>query len=167
MHGAAFVAQRASSRRASLGRGAARSARSQLAHRCRRTPLESPPDSAACSAVEDDRDVLCARRSLREGSATNSSIAESAVDARQARNAGTPLLQSAAPFIDGCACLLRRNKAQRRCVRTSIEVDYSARLTSELHPLTISTVLSIRYEQQLIRFHSQLPPELQNGTYPI
>ena len=121
--------------------------------------------AAVCLHIDDDRDVLCAlasvSRSLR-AAIHRPEIVQSLAARAQARL--KPLLQSAAPFIDGCACLMRREHTPA-ALRAYFEssVDYSR--GTELHPLTISTVLSIRYAQQEIRFHSQLPPELVNGTF--
>ena len=121
--------------------------------------------AAVCLHIDDDRDVLCAlasvSRSLR-AAIHRPGIVQSLAARAQARL--KPLLQSAAPFINGCACLLRREHTPA-ALRSYFEnsVDYSR--GTELHPLTISTVISMRYEEQIIRFHCQLPPELVNGTF--
>lgn len=67
-------------------------------------------------------------------------------------------------FLNGCACLLRREHAP------SVIQDYFNQCVdhsrgTELYPLTISTVITLRYKRKEIQFHSQLPAELVDGTF--
>ena len=95
--------------------------------------------AAVCLHIADDRDVLCAlasvSRSLR-AAIHRPEIVQPLAARAQARL--KPLLQSAAPFIDGCACLLRRDHtpaALRGYLDNSVDYSHG----TELHPLTISS----------------------------
>ena len=125
-------------------------------------PLGSLPRDllvAVCFHLTD-RDVLYALSSVSRELRVELHRAEFLALRAQSRLNLLPMSQ----LLDGCACLLQRAGAPSvlqhyfdRCI------DYSR--GTELHPLTISTVIELHYQEKEIRFHSQLPAELVDGTF--
>ena len=124
-------------------------------------PLGSLPRdllAAVCFNLTD-RDVLYALSSVSRELRVELHRAEFLATRAQSRLSLLP-----SQLLNGCACLLQRAGAPSalqhyfdRCI------DYSR--GTELHPLSIRTVINLHYQEKEIRFHSQLPAELVDGTF--
>ena len=74
------------------------------------------------------------------------------------------LPQDVLPLLDGCACLPRVAGASALLnAYFDACIDYSR--GTEPRTMSMSTVVTITHQQQEVRFHSQLPEQLVQGTF--